>query len=122
MAKIDLKHASYSVNIASESRKLIRFIWDGNLYEHTSLVFGLGPAPRVFTKLPKVPITILRKINIRIVINIDDMLIFAQTSQETEAARNTVLFLLQNLGFVINWEKSHLTPTNIIKFLGVTVN
>ena len=72
LVKIDLKHAYYSVNIAAESRKLIRFMWDGNLYEYTSLVFGLGPAPRVFTKILKVPITILRKINIRIVIYIDD--------------------------------------------------
>ena len=67
MIKIDLKHAYYSVNTASESRKLLSFTWNGTLYEYTSLVFGLGPAPRMFTKLLKVPITVMRKINIRIV-------------------------------------------------------
>ncbi len=122
LVKIDLKHAYYSVNIAAERRKLIRFIWDGNLYEYTSLVFSLGPAPMVFTKILKVPITILRKINIRIVIYIDDLLLFANNIHEIEAGRDIVLFLLQNLGFVINWEKSHLTPTKIMEFLGVTVN
>ena len=55
-------------------------------------------------------------------IDIDDMLIFAKSQQELEMARDTVLFLLQNLGFVINWEKSVLIPTKTMEFLGVTIN
>ena len=122
MIKIDLKHAYYSVNIAPESRKFLRFIWNGTLYKYTSLVFGLGPAPRAFTKLLKVPITILRKINIRIVIYIDDMLILTDSQQEAKQARDTTLFLLQNIGFVINWGKSVLEQTKTIEFLGVQIN
>ena len=36
--------------------------------------------------------------------------------------RNTVILLLQQLGFVFNLKKSVLTPTQRIKFLGVTVD
>ena len=122
MIKTDLKHAYYLVNMASESRKLLRFTWNGTLYEYTSVVFGLGPAPGMFTKLLKVPITVLRKMNISIVIYINDMLIIADSQQEMEQARDPPLFLLQHIGFVINWEKSFLEPTKQIDFLGVQID
>ena len=48
------------------SRKYIRFIWEGNLYEFLCLCFGLGPAPLIFTKLMKIPISVLRKLNVRV--------------------------------------------------------
>ena len=37
-------------------------------------------------------------------------------------ARDTVIFLLQQLWLVLNLEKSVLTPTQRIEFLGVTVD
>ena len=54
MCKIDLKDA-YSIPLDKGSQKYVRFPWQGNLYEFQCLMFGLGPAPRVFTKLLKVP-------------------------------------------------------------------
>ena len=60
MCKIDLKDAYFSVPLHKDSRKLVRFIWAGNLYEFLCLCFGLGPAPRIFTGLLKVPISVLR--------------------------------------------------------------
>ena len=75
-------------------------------YEFICLCFGLGPAPRIFTKLMKIPISILRRINISVLIYLDDMLIMGQTLEEIQMSRDTVMFLLQNLGFVINLRKS----------------
>ena len=51
MVKIDLKDAYFTV-------KHIRFKWEGPIYELVCLCFGLGPGPRIFTKLMKIPITI----------------------------------------------------------------
>ena len=53
------------------SRQFVRFRWSRNLYEFLCLYFGLGPALRIFTKLLKVPMTILRRINIKILIYLD---------------------------------------------------
>ena len=36
--------------------------------------------------------------------------------------RDSVLFLLQKLGFIINWKKSELQPEQIMEFLGFSVN
>ena len=120
--KIDLKDAYYTVPLSTKSRKYVRFKWRGNLYEFLCLAFGLGPAPRVFTKLLKIPIFILRRINIRLIIYLDDLLLMGETLQEIEMARDSTIFLFHHLGFVINLKKSVLTPQTRIEFLGIVID
>ena len=36
-------------------------------------------------------------------------------------ARDSLIFILQQLGFLINMEKSYLEPTSTLEFLGVIV-
>ena len=50
------------------------------------------------------------------------MLVMAQTLKEILQAKETLIFLLQNLGFVINIKKSQLTPVKEIEFLGLVIN
>jgi len=116
MCKLDLKDAYFSVPLHKDSQKFVRFLWEGNLYQFLCLCFGLGPAPRIFTKLLKIPIALLRRINIRVMIYLDDMLLLGRTVQEAFQTRDTVIFLLQNLGFIINQKKSVLIPTQKIEF------
>ena len=122
MVKIDLKDAYFTVPLHPSSRKYVRFRWKNLIYQFLCLCFGLGPAPRLFTKLMKVPMSILRRLGIRLIIYLDDILIFGSSQEEIELARDTTLYLLENLGFVINREKSELTPARIMEFLGVLIN
>ena len=94
----------------------------GDSYEFMCLCFGLGPAPSVFTKLLKIPISLLRKINIRVIIYLDDMLILSHTIREAHMRRDTVIYLLHNLGFIINVKKSILHPCQKIEFLGMEID
>ena len=94
MCKLDLKGAYFSVPLDKISRQFVRFRWSGNLYEFLCLCFGLRPAPRMFTKLLKVPMTILRKINIKIIIYLEDMLLIGHSLEEIIMSRETVTFLL----------------------------
>ena len=77
LCKIELKDAYVCVPLHQKHRKYIRFCWEGPLYEFLCLCFGLGPAPRIFTKVLKIPIAILRRINIRIILYLDDMLLMS---------------------------------------------
>ena len=43
------------------------------------------------------------------------------TLQEIMTARDTLIFLLQNLGFVINLKKSILQPVKQLEFLGLQI-
>ena len=99
-----------------------RFEWEYSLYEFLCLCFGLGPAPRLFAKLIKVPLSILHKLYIRIIAYLDDFVILGKTLEETVLSRDTVVCLLQNLGFVINLKKSVDHPTQRTEFLGMIID
>ena len=49
-------------------------------------------------------------------------MLIGHTIEETLVARDTVIFLLQRLGFVLNLKKLALTPTQRTEFLGLTVD
>ena len=123
MCKLDMKDAYYfSVPINKISREKVRFQWSGKLYEFLCLCFGLSHAPRIFTKILEFRMSLLRRLNIRITIYLDNMLLLGKTMEEILVARDTLIFLLQNLGFVINLKKSVLEPQQKIEFLGLIID
>ena len=84
--QIDPKEAYFSVSL--------RFQWQENLCQFRCLCFGLSSAPRVFTKLMKALIPILRRLNIVLILHLDDSLLIARTQEEITIARDTLIFLL----------------------------
>ncbi|KZS06357.1 Uncharacterized protein APZ42_030220 [Daphnia magna] len=86
------------------------------------MAFGLSPAPRIFTKLLKVVTAILRQQGLRLVIFLDDILILNSTEGGVRNDLKTTLDLLQSLGFLVNWEKSVVAPSQIMEYLGMIVD
>ena len=122
MASIDLKDAFYSVPLAEEHRKFLRFEWNGLLYQYTCLAFGLACCPRKFTKLMKPVFSELRKMGFDNVPYIDDIYLQGDSAAECWANCQTTAKLLQDLGFIINVDKSIFHPTQEITFLGFILN
>ena len=81
MAKVDLKDAFFMVPIAQEHQHLLLFKIEMGTFHSKCLPFGLCTAPRVFTKVLKPAIELLRSVGIRLVIYMDDMLIMAHSTQ-----------------------------------------
>ena len=79
MAKIDLNDAYFTVPIWKGHQKFLRFLWKGTQWEFACLPFGIASAPRVFTKILKPVIGLLRKQGIRLIIYLDDFLLMAST-------------------------------------------
>ena len=111
LCMLDLKDAYFCVPLNKKSRKNICFEWESSLYEFLCLCFGLGLTPRLFIKLIKVPVCILHKLYLRIIVYLDDFLILGRALEKTILSRDSVIYLLPNLGFVINLKKSFLHPT-----------
>ena len=61
MASVDIKDAYYTVPIATEHQKFLKFRWRDRLYQYTCLPNGLASAPRIFTKLLKPVFNIMRQ-------------------------------------------------------------
>ena len=121
LIKIDLKDAYFTVPLSQEYQ-YIRFLWEGTLYEITCLPFGLAVALQAFTKVLKPVVACLRQLGIRLIIYLDDILILAPSEELAELHAATAIYLLENLGFMINYEKSILIPATEMEFLGFLVN
>ena len=119
MASIDIKDAYYSVPIAKEHQKFLRFIWRDHLYQYVCLPNGLSSAPRIFTKLLKPVFKFLREQGLLSSAYIDDVYLQGDTYHEN--ALRTVQ-LLKNLGFVIQEEKSCLNPSQQLEYLGFVLD
>lgn len=121
MASIDLEDAYLTVPINAKYTKYLRFIFRGVLYEFIVLPFGLCTAPYVFTKIMKPIVCKLREKGYTSVLYIDDMLVVERTLEKCLENINESIKLMNKLGFLINWKKSVLTPSNRCKFLGFTL-
>ena len=122
VSKIDLKDAYFSVPLNPKSQKFVNFKWKDLIYQFFCLCFGLGPAPRIFTKLLTVPISLMRELNVRLIIFLGDILQMAASVEELTLAGDTLIYLLQNLGFLINMKKSMFQPCQTIQFLSMEIN
>ena len=124
MGKIDLKDAYFVIPIWKNHQKILRFLWKDSLMEFACLPFGLASAPRIFTKLMKPVVALLRRSLIRLIIYLDDILFMNKTPARLQRDMSTAIHLLDNLGFVINLTKSQLKlwPTQTLEFLGFIVH
>ena len=122
LVRFDLKNAYWHVPVAEEDQLFLRFYWGETLYQMTVLAFGLGPAPRAFTKLMKAPIGFLRRLGFQMLIYLDDLLLMADSLEEAIWKRDSILYLLAQLGLTVNWKKSELQPSKKMEFLGFVLN
>ena len=91
--------------------KFDRFYWNGHLYEYICLQNGLTTAPRIFTKILKVPFSHRRKGEHTNVAYIDDSLLISKSYSECSVNISETVSLLDSLGFTIHPTKS-VTYTN----------
>ena len=122
LASCDLRHAYYTVPIAEEHQKYLRFEWNENIYQFTCFPNGLACCPRLFTKLLKPVFSKLRNMGHIITGFIDDTLQGGQTYSECLKNVQDTKTLMTALGFIINIEKSIFIPTKTIVFLGNVID
>ena len=122
MQSVDIKDAYYCVPVARADRKFLRFSYDGVLYQFTCIPNGLASGPRIYTKICKPVFATLRKMGVSITGYIDDSLIVSDTKSEAKEAGEKTTKLLQDLGFIINWEKTVLEAAHQREYLGFVID
>ena len=110
MIKLDLKDAYLQIPIHQDHQHLLQFQWMEKTYQFSCLPFGLTSAPRVLTKVLKQLVGILRRMGIRLVVYLDDILILHQGREELQCLAPLICNFFKALGLVINTKKSLLIP------------
>ena len=118
VASIDLSDAYLHIPIHPNSRKYLRFCHRSQVFQFTSLPFGLATAPQVFTMIVKEVKLMALSRGLRLHQYLDDWLIRSQSQEEALVNTRAVVDLTQSLGWIINQEKSELKPTQVLSFVG----
>ena len=119
---IDIRDAYLHVPMHQAVRKYLRFVVNKKVYQFTCLPFGLATSPREFTKLLRPDVSLLRQQGVKLHVYLDDWLIRADTPEEAQLHSQTTIKVLQFLGWIINFEKSDLTPSQDFQFIGMQFN
>ena len=118
VTSVDFKDAYFHIPIQEQSRKYLRFHAQGRTYQFRALPFGLSTAPMEFTVLAKeVKLMAIHK-GIRIHQYLDDWLVRAGSHQACLHRTQILVKMCQDLGWLVNLEKSELEPKQVFNFVG----
>ena len=116
---LDLQDAYFHIPIRQKFQKFLKFCLMGIVYKFLALCFGLATAPRVFTMVMRSVVKFVRKLGMMLHAYLDDWLLRNRSPEVLRAQLKKLLDLLDRLGILVNFSKSHLTPRQIFVFLGV---
>ena len=115
---LDFSDAYFHIPIHYTSRKFLRFHFQNQLYQFRALPFGLSTAPMEFTGVVKEVKLMAQSQGIRIHQYLDDWLIQAPTKESCHQGTQSLLALCQELGWMVNMQKSELEPQQVFDFVG----
>ena len=98
LCKLDLKGGIFVYSLEQGVRKFVGFEWKNTLKEFLILYFGLGSEPGFKKK--------------RVIIYLDGFLILRRTLDDVIRSRDTIIFPLKHLNFVMNMKKVYSATYN----------
>ena len=113
IVSIDIREA-YGV------KKYLQFRVNKRIYQFTCPPLGLATSPREFTKLLRPVVAWLRQRGVEL--HVYFWLIHAESPKQAQLHAEMTITLFQQLGWVINFEKLDLTPSQDFQFLGMQFN
>ncbi len=119
---IDLTDAYFHIPIHTSSRHYLRFVFEERVFQFRALCFGISTAPQIFTEVMKTIGAYAHRRSIRLHQYIDDWLCVADTEIQAREDTQWLLEMATKLGLRVNLNKSELTPSQHIVFLGVLID
>ena len=102
----------------SKLKEIPKVFHRSQVFQFTSLPFGLETAPQVLTMIVKEVKLMALSRGLRHHQYLDEWLIRSQSQEEAQVNTQAVVDQTQSLGWIINQEKSELKPTQVLSFVG----
>ena len=116
---IDLKDGFWHLGVSRSKRAFLGFRWRNQNWQFRAMPFGLNIAPRIFTKVIAHMVQIMAEAGIYCLPYLDDLLIYAASEEECRIKTEQAVAILNSFGWILNMEKSRLTPAQRFIWLGV---
>lgn len=117
----DIKDGFFHIPVHRDYKQYLGFYWKGAYFVWCVLVFGLCCSPYYFNKVLRPIISYLREVGLRVTVFVDDFLLAASVAEISDFS-DQLVHTLQDLGFVINFEKSCLVPSQSIDYIGYNIS
>jgi hypothetical protein len=123
MVTTDFSKGYHHMDLDPNFFQYFGFEWKGKWYYWRSLPFGLSSACWAFTKLTRELRVKWRKMGRRCGGYLDDGIHADKSSKSLKSfVGNCLIPDLESCGFVVNLEKSILKPTQVVTYLGMTID
>jgi hypothetical protein len=119
--KLDLQSAFRHVRLHEEHAPLLGFVVNGKVYRYSCLPFGVSWSPALYAKMLQPAINAIRRLGIKIIWYVDDLLIVANNREELDAALTRVMQELAGHGWKVASDKTFCYAYSTIPFLGLLV-
>lgn len=119
---IDLQNAYFHITIRDTSCRFLHFTIGDTTYQFKSLLFSLSTAPIVFTTYMALVVTYLHLRGITIFSYLDDWSLIAPSWAQALEDSSFTLSLLRTRGLQINLDKSLLTPSHTVPYIGALLD
>lgn len=127
LAKIDLRSAYRVVPVHNACLPATGLSWcfDGSsvatFMVDCRLPFGASLSPEIFQRLSSSVTRMMARRGFTVIAYLDDFLVIASTERECREGYDILIALLQDLGWIINWDKVVL-PAQQVTFLGISID
>ena len=120
LTNLNFKDAYFHIPFYPSYRQYLRFCHEGVVWQFRALPFGLNTAPRVFTAVTA-PVVAYGHLNgVSIHVYLDDWVLNPISEELAKQQIQWLLDLCTRLGWVVNVEKSSLTPSQVAIYLGIS--
>jgi hypothetical protein len=120
---IDLTDAYYHVPIHPDFRHLFQFHYRETAYKYRAMPFGLATAPEIFTTIALEAASVVkRSLDVDVFVYLDDWLLVHRSKDHLRRSTQETISILREFGFLVNLQKSSLSPTRKIVHLGTILD
>ena len=120
--KFDLRNGYFHIPIYPSHRTYFGFSFERQYYVFNVLCFGYSPAPDHFQDFMIDVWNILQSQGVPCGVELDNVLIYAEGRENFLRATHLAISILEHAGFKINYTKSVISPTQVIDYLGYSLN
>ncbi|XP_064111450.1 uncharacterized protein LOC135218938 [Macrobrachium nipponense] len=125
MVSLNLQDAYFHIPIHPTSRKFLRFVVQNRCFQFKAHCFGLSTAPQVFTRVMANVVGWLHQEGIRVSLYLWMTGLIKGPKVEDKVGLEDLhktFLMTQELGLIINKEKSQIEPSQTILYLGIVLD
>lgn len=117
---LDLKDGFQHIEVNEQFRTYLGFSWNGKYYVWNVLPYGLNVSPWYFNKLIRELVSYIRSNEIRFSVFVDDGILMSKPELVNDQ-KQFIIKTCNDLGLVINFEKSQLVPCTSVNYIGYVI-